>query len=323
MNVTAKLVEDAVEGWAREANQYGLRLVEVPIREACTITETNPFRKPYRIKLAVPPPDQNPATYFDANSFGPSTSPTKHFYQIAILKKFDFVLDVEAASNFPSNVDVLYSWGKPDFKYTQYIHRSGTTLAEITDEGDILLLANRLYSNRPMNPREKELRSNTAPEPPLVERAGRMMPFGTYTPYGIVEPTPISSPMLKPAFYHQSPALKPVDQVHKPPSSIAPDPDNVKDELDAFCKDPVGLDAFFKEAWEKGQGVQGTPATIMPTVLEAVPEASIPTLGLPPGVLGAGAGGDTGGGSIRLSSPMAFLRRGSVQHDSGSSLSGR
>lgn len=324
MNVTAKLVEDAVEGWAREASQYGLRLVEVPIKEACTITETNPFRRPYLIELAVPPPDRNPATYFDANSFGPSTSPIKHFYQIAILKKFDFVLDVEAASNFPSNVDVFYSWGKPDFKYTQYIHRSGTILAEITDEGDILLLANRLYSNRPMNPREKELRSNTAPDPPLVERGGRMMPFGTYTPYGIVEPTPISSPMLKPSFFHQSPAMKPVDSINKPPSLTAPDPENVKDELDAFCKDHVSLEAFYKEAWEKGQGIQGTPATIMPTVLEAVPEASIPTLGLPPGVLGGGPGpGGDAGGSIRLSSPMAFLRRGSVQHDGGSSLSGR
>ncbi|CRK44826.1 hypothetical protein BN1723_019558, partial [Verticillium longisporum] len=53
LNVTAKLIEDAVEGWAREAANYGLRLVEVPIREACTITDTNPFRRPYTIKLAI------------------------------------------------------------------------------------------------------------------------------------------------------------------------------------------------------------------------------------------------------------------------------
>ncbi|CAM1511564.1 Fc.00g090770.m01.CDS01 [Cosmosporella sp. VM-42] len=319
MNVTAKLVEDAVEGWAREASQYGLRLVEVPMKEACAITDTNPFRKPFQIKLASPPPDQKPATYFDPNSLGPQTSPSKHFYQTAILKKFDFVLDVEAASNFPSNVDVMYSWGKPDFKYTQYIHRSGTILAEITDDGDFLLLANRLYSNRPANPRDKELRS-AAPDPPLVERGGRMMPFGAYTSYGIVEPTPISSPMIKPSYYYHSPAIKPFDQVSKAPPSVTPDPENIKDELDAFCNDPVGLDAFYSEAWEKGQGVQGTPTTAGPTVLEAVPEASIPTLGLPPGVLG----GNDAGGSMRLSSPMSFLRRGSVQHDvGGSGLSGR
>ena len=312
MNVTAKLVEDAVEGWAREASQYGLRLVEVPIKEACTITDTNPFRRPYLIKLASAPPDQKPATYCAPHSLGPQTAPARHFYQTAILKKFDFVLDVEAASNFPSNVDVSYSWGKPDFKYTQYIHRSGTILAEITDEGDFLLLANRLYSNRPANPREKELRSNTAADPP-IERGGRMGNFGPYTPYGIVEPTPISSPMMKPQYYYQSPALKPVDQVPKPPS-VVPYPENIKDELEAFCLDAVSLESFYKEALEKGQGVQGTPAAVGPTVLEAVPEASIPTLGLPQSVLG---GGSDNGGSVRLSSPMSFLRRASVQHDAG------
>ncbi|KAF7562496.1 hypothetical protein G7046_g1616 [Stylonectria norvegica] len=119
MNVTAKLVEDAVEGWAREASQYGLRLVEVPIKEACAITDTNPFRKPFQIRLARPPPDATPETYLDPNSLGPQTSPTKHFYQTSLLKKFDFVLDVEAAQNFPANVDVSYSWGRPDFRYTQ------------------------------------------------------------------------------------------------------------------------------------------------------------------------------------------------------------
>lgn len=312
MNVTAKLVEDAVESWAREASQYGLRLVEVPIKEACTITETNPFRRPYLIKLATPPPDQKPVTYFAPNALGPQTAPSRHFYQTAILKKFDFVLDMEAASNFPSNVDVSYSWGKPDFKYTQYIHRTGTILAEITDDGDFLLLANRLYSNRPANPREKELRSNTAPEPTHVERGGRMVPFGPYTPYGIVEPTPIPSPMMKPVFFYQSPALKPVDQPPKPPSVVYPE--NIKDDLEAFCLDPIGLDSFYTETLERAQRVQGTPATAGPTILEAVPEASIPTLGLPQSVLG---GGSDNGGSIRLSSPMSFLRRASVQHDAG------
>ncbi len=56
MNVTAKLIEDAVESWAREAAAHGLRLVELPIAESCAITEINPFRQPYRIKLAAPPP---------------------------------------------------------------------------------------------------------------------------------------------------------------------------------------------------------------------------------------------------------------------------
>ncbi|KAJ3485342.1 hypothetical protein NLG97_g6833 [Lecanicillium saksenae] len=125
MNTTAKLVADAVEVWEREASQYGLRLVEVPIKEACRITEVNPFRKPHEIELIVPPPDQMPETYLDPNSLGPARVHSKHFYQTAILKHFDFVLDTEAASNFPTDVDVRYSWGKPDFKYTQPLHRAG------------------------------------------------------------------------------------------------------------------------------------------------------------------------------------------------------
>ncbi|KAM5348222.1 hypothetical protein ACJ41O_008046 [Fusarium nematophilum] len=317
MNVTTKLVEDAVESWAREASQFGLRLVEVPIKEACTITETNPFRKPFRVKLAACPPDQKPETYFDPNSLGPTTSPSKHFYQTAILKKFDFVLDMEAASNFPSNVDVSYSWGKPEFKYTQYIHRSGTLLAEITDEGDLLLLANRLYSNRPANPRDKELRSSATSDPsPLT---GRMSAYGPYSSYGMPDSATMSSPMLKP--YYHSPSLKPADQSGKAAIFLTPDPEIIKGDLEEFCRDAAGLEAFYIEALEKGQGVQGTPATAaVPTMLEAVPEASIPTLGLPPGVLGNNDGGPP---AKRLNSPMSFLRRSSVQYDSGSSLTGR
>lgn len=322
MNVTTKLVEDAVEGWAREASQYGLRLVEVPLMEACTIMELNPFRRPYRIKLAAPPPDQKPETYFDPNSLGPQTAPIKHFYQTAILKKFDFVLDIEAASNFPSNVDVSYSWGKPDSKYTQYIHRSGTLLAEITDEGDLLLLANRLYSNRPTNPRDKDLRSNAAQDPPPLNDRGGRLSFGAFSSYsGISESTTVASPMVKPTHYYHSPALKPVDQVSKVPSLSTPDPELFKAELDAFCRDAEGLGTFYKETLEKGRGVQGTPATALaPTMLEPVPEASIPTLGLPPGVLG---GNDNLPPTKRLNSPMSFLRRSSVQYDGSSSLSGK
>lgn len=321
MNITAKLVEDAVEMWAREASQYGLRLVEVPIREACAITETNPFRKPFLVRLAAKPPEKKPETYLDPSSLGPQTSPIKHFYQVAILKRFDFVLDVEAASNFPSNVDVSYSWGKPDFKYSQYIHRSGLLLAQITDDGDFLLLANRLYTNRPSNPRDKEMRAAAASDPPpLNDRSGRM----SYSSYGIPADTssgPLPSPLLKPApYYYQSPALKPIDQLSKATPLMSPNPEYLKSGFEEFCGDASGLEAFYRDALEKGQGIQGTPATaIAPSTLEAVPEASIPMLGLPPGVLG----GSDNSPAKRLNSPMSFLRRGSVQYDGGSSLSGR
>ncbi|KAL9582607.1 MAG: hypothetical protein Q9212_003201, partial [Teloschistes hypoglaucus] len=148
MNVTAKLIDDAIVSWAAAVERFGLKLVEIPLAEASTITSMHPFRAPALVKLAKSPPPEQPQTYLDATSFTPQTRAEKHFYQVAIMKKFDFVLDFEAASAFPADVDVTYSWGKPDYKYSQYIHRSGTLLAQITDEGDFLLLANRLYNNR-------------------------------------------------------------------------------------------------------------------------------------------------------------------------------
>lgn len=223
MNVTAKLIEDAIEAWAREAALYGLRLVEVPIAEACDITEINPFRRPYVIKLAVPPPNQQPITYFDPNSFTPQAQPGRHFYQRALLRKFDFVLDMEPASSFPYNVDVSYSWGKPDFKYTQFIHRSGTLIAEITDEGDILILANRLYSNRTAAQREKEMQQkgsgagvggdNLGPGPGRIPTPGLYGPgpgSNVHTPGpGDQPPAAVPSPLVKPTTAFLSPALRP------------------------------------------------------------------------------------------------------------------
>ncbi|KAK3353114.1 putative vacuolar membrane-associated protein [Lasiosphaeria hispida] len=341
MNVTAKLIEDAVENWAREAAPYGLRLVEVPIAEACSITDINPFRRPYVIRLAVPPPDQQPVTYYDPHSFVPQAQPGRHFYQKAILRKFDYVLDVEAASNFPPDVDVTYSWGKPDFRFTQYIHRTGVVQAEITDEGDILLLANRLYSNRAATARErevqKELRSTSEqyqhppPQPPSsIDRGpnqgqglGRIV-TSPYTPYGIAEPTPISSPSFKPAFL--SPVVRASSAGQVPGPTVSPyattpgggpdggggggfgtpgqlksggpglggvvlntqEPEVIKDELESFCLDGPALDAFYKEQQQLQQQarlvVGPAPPSAPASVLTLVPPSASTTPGVTPGV---------------------------------------
>ncbi|KAI9883646.1 MAG: hypothetical protein M1823_004593 [Watsoniomyces obsoletus] len=160
MNVTGKLIEDAVVSWATMVNKYGLKLVEVPIREASAVNEVNPLRAPYLVRLAQAPPS-GAEVVFDGESLGPHTKTDPQFYQKAILRRFGYVLDMEAAKNFPSNVEVVYSWGKPDYRYTQYIHRSGLVLAQITDTGDFLLLANRLYT--PMDKIEEDRRGMISP----------------------------------------------------------------------------------------------------------------------------------------------------------------
>jgi hypothetical protein len=336
MNTTAKLIEDVVEGWTREAAQYGLRLVEVPIAEACAITEINPFRRPYVVKLALPPPDQQPVTYFEPNSFTPQPQPGRHFYHKAILKKFDFVLDIEAASNFPSNVDISYSWGRPDFKFSQYIHRSGVAIAEITDEGDFLILANRLYSNRAAAAREKEMQKEMRNDMGAMDRGGgggtpappapRM---GSYTPYGIAEPTPMPSPSVKPTpVVHgfSSPAMRATANpgqmgwIGRTSYAMPGEPEAIKDELEAFCLDGPALDSFYRELLAVAPA-PAAAATASPTTAAdgtAIPDTSIPVLGLPPGVL-AGMASPALSGSPRIGSPgtaltaSQLLRRGSVQ----------
>lgn len=43
---------------------------------------------------------------------------------------------------------VVYSWGKPMFKYAQYIHYSGSCMAEIRESGDLFLAPNNLHISR-------------------------------------------------------------------------------------------------------------------------------------------------------------------------------
>ncbi|PWY91571.1 hypothetical protein BO94DRAFT_533714 [Aspergillus sclerotioniger CBS 115572] len=147
MNTTAKLIEDA---------KFGLKLVQ-----------TQPFRKPYRVQLKVPPPK------------GPPAAPDRHYFQKALLRKFDFVLDFEARSAFPADVE--------------YIHRSGSLLAQITDEGDFLFLANRLVSTRTTPTRD-------IPRHERLERDQFRTRAGTYDPGDRLSPR--LSPMARPGQPH-------------------------------------------------------------------------------------------------------------------------
>jgi hypothetical protein len=210
------------------------------------------------------------------------------------MKKFNFVLDIEAARNFPSNVDVTYSWGKPDFKYTQYIHRSGVLLAQITDDGNFLLLANRLYNNRTTAAREvdKYVKIDHA------ERTTRM----SSSIYG--HGSPLSSPMLHPVTTNiSSPVLRATSDVLAPGllglklvNFITPE--SIKNELEAFCKNGAELDAFYKEVFEKATPPNATTPIMRSPCVTGTLDLNIPTLGLPPGILAR----DTSPAPMRLSS---------------------
>jgi hypothetical protein len=333
MGVTAKLIEDAIESWARTAEGYGLRLVEAPIGEACSITNIHPFRSPYIIELAIQPPDQQPRTYFDANSFAPQLPASRHYYQKAIMKKFNFVLDVEAARNFPLNVDVTYSWGRPDYKYTQYIHRSGILLVQITDEGSFLLLANRLYNNRTAAARESDryVRNDTT----LLESRSTRIPssqmYGAAGSLGALSekafsPSPINSPLLHPVVTnYPSPLLRATSDVLGPSAKPLPvlSPESVKAELEDFSHSTTQLEAFYKEVLEKAMVPQATPPILRGLGGSAGfgLDGNIPILGLPPSLIRAVGERETSPSPVRLrdiggvgsSMPPLLGRRNSTQ----------
>lgn len=259
MTVTSKLIEDAIVSWATTAEKYGLRLVEVPIGEASSISDTHPFRAPYTVKLAVQPPEKQPQAYFDTNSFSPPARRDRHLYQKAIMKRFNFVLDLEAAKDFPEDVIVQYSWGKPDYRFPQYIHRSGVLLAQITDEGDFLLLANRLYNTRSAATKDSAKNEKTNHD---------QRPGPGPAPAAIDRLSPFSSPLARATTDLLGGAF-----AHSEISSEYITPEKIKVDFEAFCSDVRMLRKFYDEVLTKSVSPGPNTPLLDPT---------IPTIGLPP-----------------------------------------
>lgn len=303
MNTTPKLIQDAVVSWATSVDRFGLRLVEVPLGEASSITSMHPFRAPYLIKLAKKPPSKQPQSFFaDNTAFSPQPRPEKHFYQIVVMKHFSFVLDFEAASDFPADVDVTYSWGKPDYRYPQYIHRSGMVIAQITDEGDFWLLANKLYNNRsaPNSSYQDAAKQSNPGEPGQDRSMGffRSSPHrGNHRPSP--SPSPYNSPSARASLDAPSAAVAGSKAsaanfdptiaagFHRSGATTAlTSPEAIKKDFETFCNDADGLEAFYTEILHKAPSlVPITPfmGAKTPSQGPEMPfnENSIPTLALP------------------------------------------
>ncbi|THY99673.1 hypothetical protein D6C93_03874 [Aureobasidium pullulans] len=264
INVTAKLIEDALVSWATSVERYGLKLVELPIAEGHAIITQHPFRRPYIIKLALQPPKGTPKQYLEA---GTSAYEETYPYQRALVRKFDFVLDYEAASTFDPGVDVSYSWGKPEYQYTQFIHKSGGLLIQIDGDGNLMLVANRLCVNRSGGAREaskyevprREKRNFSAPAPP-----------------------PHASPFLS-AFK----ISEPQSMLQKNSFTEAPvEPEIVAEKLEAFCSDPEKLRMFYEDALRPTASPSPhlTPRQTPRQTPVLGATSAIPPLGLPPSI---------------------------------------
>lgn len=261
MNVTAKLIEDAITSWASSVERYGLRLVELPIAEGYALLNGHPFRRPYIIKLCIPPPKNKPGNDTDSLASQPQEEMKEtHPYSRALLRKYDFVLDLEAASSFDPSVDVSYSWGKPEYRYTQFIHKAGSLLVQINDDGDFMLCANRLCVDRSSAARE-------AGKFDKSDRADRRGP---------VPPSPYASPHVRPVI--DPPARGSKNNLDRVTDCFL-HPETIKDELEDICYNPQKLQEFYDQAFTKGSATP-SPSPRQTPVLDAF----IPSLGLPPAI---------------------------------------
>jgi len=117
-----------------------LKLVEAYVGQICDVRERNAFQSCFPIRLALPPP-----VLPDLARRIPEGACATHYFEVALLKRFGFVLDVEAAELYPEQVDVVYSYRRSAHKHAQYVHRSGMAFVQVL--GDVqgyLYLTNRL-----------------------------------------------------------------------------------------------------------------------------------------------------------------------------------
>lgn len=145
MTTTPKLIDDLLGNWSRICERYGLQLIELPWEELCSIPTMNPFHSFAKITLAINPWED--PEFYDQDLFASN----KFYYHICLLKFSGFLLDNRASKFLQEqeiNFDISYSWGKPQFKYAQYIHNTGAYIAEIRENGDFFLAPNNIHISR-------------------------------------------------------------------------------------------------------------------------------------------------------------------------------
>lgn len=140
IGTTARCIEDQLRHWNVTIERYGLKLVEAYVTQISDVQDRNPFHCCFPMRLALPPP-----IVPDLEKRIPEGRQSVQYFEYALLQKFDFILDVEAADLYPERVDVSYSYRRSPFKYSQFVHRSGVAFIQVL--GGIqgfLFLTNRL-----------------------------------------------------------------------------------------------------------------------------------------------------------------------------------
>ena len=145
LTTTPKLLDDLIGSWCRICDRYGLKLIEIPWEELCLIPVVNPFHSFVHIKLAIDPwtdPEFTDPELFSKNKF---------YYHIQLLRQNGFLLDSRSTpfiSEKMKKFDIVYSWGRPEFQYAQFVHNTGAYIVELRENGDLFLAPNNLHISR-------------------------------------------------------------------------------------------------------------------------------------------------------------------------------
>ncbi|KAI6150578.1 hypothetical protein BKA82DRAFT_12489 [Pisolithus tinctorius] len=140
---TARCIDDMLRQWGRTIEKYGLKLVEAYVTEISNIREHNPFQSCFPIRLSLPLP-----VVPDLERRVPEGTQTTHYMEYALLKRFGFIVDIESTNMYPRDVDVVYSYRRAPFKYSQFVHRSGVAFVQVLgDSQGFLFLTNRLMGS--------------------------------------------------------------------------------------------------------------------------------------------------------------------------------
>ncbi|KAG6819778.1 hypothetical protein H0H93_008744 [Arthromyces matolae] len=140
IGTTARCIEDLIRQWGRTVEKYGLKLVEAYVTQISDIRDRNAFQSCFPMRFAVQPP-----FVMGIESYIPEGTHSKHYFEYQLLKKFGYILDVEAASMYPEQVDVVYSYRRSPFKYSQFVHKSGLGFVQVLGGSQgFVFLTNRL-----------------------------------------------------------------------------------------------------------------------------------------------------------------------------------
>lgn len=177
LNTTPKLIDEAIISIGRATEQYGLKLVQVPIQEISLLPDSNPFASLFRTRFVLDPVQfarptsgasgnsgngnsdcQSTSSSFSGFSSGFGSLPnvtsdplTENplYYHKYVLKAIGYFLDVGPISeSVTKSLDVQYSWGKPFYQAEQYLHKSGLALVQVLKDGEFVFMTNFLAASR-------------------------------------------------------------------------------------------------------------------------------------------------------------------------------